>query len=200
MKKVFGILLIVLLVAGTAFAASYGNSVRVKSIVGSVSIEEANQNAITDGHTGLYELVLETETGTDSDNVAYYTSNKDISLNDVVANFEIYQRALTRTSESITLAVSAGQLAYTDASTSTQYSTDAVAISNVSVKNDDYVAGESTGNGASYEFKLNYQGVTKEVAADTKVVSFATTWTAKSELKDHPGTYTADLTLTYTIE
>ncbi len=188
-------------VAAAAFAANQGNAVRIKSVVGAITISEANATAVTSGNTGLYVLVLKTTSGSDSDGVSYQLIEKDISRDNVEADFEIIQKATTRTNERIDLSVSAGQLSFTDDSART-YSTTTLGFSSVTTPVDASlltVTPDTTNLTDTIKFALSYGGVSREVLADTTIATFKTTWQKETSLIDHQGVYTADLTLVYTI-
>ena len=198
MKKLFSVMLIVLLVAGAAFASSYGNSVRVKSVVGTITIAQANENAAG----SLYVLDVATVTGEEA-GTNYFLSDADISQADVVSGFTVKQTAAVRCNESITLTVTAGQLTFADATTT--YSTDAPVLIDTVVTNgvgysENVVVSTDVNTPNTLKLTLTYQGTGREVGANTSIAAFNATWTQKAELADHPGEYVADITLSYVIE
>ncbi|MCQ2411551.1 MAG: hypothetical protein MJ057_01210 [Sphaerochaetaceae bacterium] len=193
MKKAFAILLVVLLAASTVFAATNGgNTVTVKSIVGKITLAQANEQAGNDPTvSGLYELKV--------NNSDAYTSDKNISQADVVASFTVVQNAETRTNEGIRLDVEASTLAFTENGTTYQTALPAITEFAPVVSSEDCGV-ENSVTGAAVAINLTYRGVDRAVAKGQVMCSFKATWAQKEELAAHPGTYAANITLAYTIQ
>mgnify|MGYP000843604889 CR=1 FL=1 len=195
MKKFLVILLVMVTVAGTVFAASYGNKVRVKSIVGSITISDANQSAISSGKA-LYVLSLNDKTGVDPDSVDYHLSSSDISVSDVEVGFAVTQTVPTRTNESIDLIISATQLSMSDGNGT--HTTDNLEITNIPTPRENVTVSDTT-TANTLTLKLQYQGASKEVAGGSTIATFNTTWKKKAALASYTGEYKADITLTYEV-
>ncbi|MGP1508479.1 MAG: hypothetical protein ACTTJW_06350 [Sphaerochaeta sp.] len=196
MKKFLVILLVMVTVAGTVFAASYGNKVRVKSIVGSITISDANQSAISSGKA-LYVLSLNDKTGVDPDSVDYHLSSSDISVSDVEVGFAVTQTVPTRTNESIDLIISAAQLSMSDGNGT--HTTDNLEITNIITPAANVTVASDTATANTLTLKLQYQGASKEVAGGSTIATFNTTWKKKAALASYTGEYKADITLTYEV-
>lgn len=198
MKKFLVILLVMVTVAGTVFAASYGNKVRVKSIVGSITISDANQSAISSGKA-LYVLSLNDKTGVDPDSVDYHLSSSDISVSDVEVGFAVTQTVPTRTNESIDLIISATQLSMSDGNGT--HTTDNLEITNIitPTPRENVTVSDDTTTANTLTLKLQYQGASKEVAGGSTIATFNTTWKKKAALASYTGEYKADITLTYEV-
>ena len=99
MKKALIILTVLLIILSTATAGTVsGNTFRIKSHVGRITIEQANEEA------KLFTIKVSTgDTESTSEDTNYYLSGYNIAEEDVVVLLEVIQNAMTRTDESITL-------------------------------------------------------------------------------------------------
>lgn len=196
MKKALIILTVLLIILGAAFAETKsGNTFRIKSQVGRVTIEQANEQ------TKLYSIKVSTgDNESTSEDTNYYLSGYNIAEEDVVVLLEVIQNAMTRTDESITLTADVSPFSLAD-DTGT-YASEGILI--------DSVKGNPENNSMAVEtevdnfrkrlsLSLAYAGASEEVEAGTKIATFRIVWTKNPELAEHPGVYTADITLTYDI-
>lgn len=185
MKKAIALLLVVLLAATAVFAGAEGNTVTVKSIVGKITLAQANDKAGDDGASGLYTLYV--------NNSDTYTGD-NIATADVVASFKIVQNAETRTDEGIRLDVTATPLSFDN------HDSNAAAIDTftaVVASTDCAITNSITGN--ALQVNLVYQGVAKPVAKDQVICTFKATWPQTAGLAAYPGTYVSNIVLAYTI-
>ena len=196
MKKALLVLSVLLIILSTATAGTVsGNTFRIKSHVGRITIEQANEE------TKLFSIKVSTgDTESTSDDTNYYLSGFDIAEEDVVVVLEITQNATTRTDETITLTADVSPFSLAD-DTGT-YASEGILI--------DSVKGNPENNSMAVEtevdnfrkrlsLSLAYAGASEEVEAGTKIATFRIVWTKNPELAEHPGVYTADITLTYDI-
>ena len=128
----------------------------------------------------------------------------DISKQDVSVDFLIKQNQTTRTNESIQIKVQATPLEYMDIAQNQKYSSKEFsfeALGDASV-GEDYL--EITKEISEREentliITLKYKGSGMPVEKNTTIATFTAKWTKNEELVEHPGIYTADLTLNYII-
>ena len=186
MRKVF-IVLMALLVCANVFAAATSKTVTVKSHVGTLTISEANANSTS----GLY--VLKVGATTESASEEEYVSSADISKEDVVAGFKVIQDSQTKTGETIGLSVTFGKLAYNG-----NYS-NAPVISEYLQGGGFFTTPNQTITGSELSFSIKYQGASNPVDKNTTICSFKATW-PKTETLTVEGDYSADVTLSYTIQ
>lgn len=196
MKKALIILTVLLIILSTATAGTVsGNTFRIKSHVGRITIEQANEEA------KLYTIKVSTgDTESTSDDTNYYLSGFDIAEEDVVVVLEITQNATTRTDETITLTADVSPFSLSDDTGS--YASEEILIDNVKGNpehNGLTVESEVDNFKNSLSMVLTYDGTGTEVAAGSKIATFRIVWTKNPELAAHPGIYTADITLTYDI-
>ena len=196
MKRTLIILPVLLIIMGVAFAETKsGSTFRIKSQVGRITIEQANEE------TKLFTIKVSTgDTESTSDDSNYYLSGYNIAEEDVIVLLEITQNAATRTDETITLTADVSPFSLSDDTGS--YASEAILI--------DDVKGNPENNSFSIETDVDnfrnrlsmvvtYVGATEEVEAGSKIATFRIIWTKNPELAAHPGVYTADITLTYDI-
>ena len=199
MKKIVSILLFSVLLCGLAFATTSNNTIRIKSAVGSITIEKANAAAINNGESGVFILTLGS-TAQNAGDRDIHTSSFDISFEDVITYFRVIQTAKTRTNESITLGVTAGKLTMVSQDGTVHESGDPVFSSFVG--NPDsapvVVSGETTENTVTID--INYTGAGTTVEADTVLATFSSVWYRQPDLSQFDGDYFADITLEYTVE
>ena len=196
MKKALIIMTVLLIILGTAFAETIsGNTFRIKSQVGRVTIGQANSE------TTLYTIKV---SNSDNDNTSeytnYYLSGYNIAEEDVVVLIEVIQNAMTRTDESITLTADVSPFSLADDTGS--YSSDGIIIDNVKANpenNSVSVETEVDNFRKRLSLMLAYEGITQEVDAGSKIATFRVVWSSSPELAEHPGVYTADITLTYDV-
>ncbi|MBO4409718.1 MAG: hypothetical protein J5775_03105 [Spirochaetales bacterium] len=200
MKKIASILLFSVLLCGLAFAVTtLGNTIRIKSAVGSITIEKANAEAMNRGESGVFIITLGSSAQTAGDRDVHI-SNYDISFEDVVTYFRIVQTSKTRTNESITLGVTAGKLTLVSQDGTIHESANPV-FSSFSGNPDSaavVVNGETTDNSVTID--INYLGGGTTVEADTVLATFSSVWYRQEDLMMYDGDYFADITLEYTIE
>lgn len=196
MKKALLVLSVLLIILSTATAGTVsGNTFRIKSHVGRITIEQANEE------TKLFSIKVSTgDTESTSDDTNYYLSGFDIAEEDVVVVLEITQNAMTRTDETITLTADVSPFSMSDDTGS--YASEEILIDNVKGNpehNGLTVESEVDNFKNSLSMVLTYDGTGTEVAAGSKIATFRIVWTKNPELAAHPGIYTADITLTYDI-
>lgn len=196
MKKALLVLSVLLIILGAASAETKsGNTFRIKSHVGRITIEQANEEA------KLFTIKVSTgDTESTSDDTNYYLSGFDIAEEDVVVVLEITQNATTRTDETITLTADVSPFSMSDDTGS--YASEEILIDNVKGNPDNNgltVESEVDNFKKSLSMVLTYDGASTEVEAGSKIATFRIVWTKNPELAAHPGIYTADITLTYDI-
>ncbi|MBP5163483.1 MAG: hypothetical protein ILP16_10995 [Spirochaetales bacterium] len=196
MKKALLVLSVLLIILSTATAGTVsGNTFRIKSHVGRITIEQANEEA------KLFTIKVSTgDTESTSDDTNYYLSGFDIAEEDVVVVLEITQNATTRTDETITLTADVSPFSMSDDTGS--YASEEILIDNVKGNPDNNgltVESEVDNFKKSLSMVLTYDGASTEVEAGSKIATFRIVWTKNPELAAHPGIYTADITLTYDI-
>ena len=198
MKKFVSLLIMILLIACTVFADD--PTILVQSRVkAEITLDTAN----TDSAGGLYRLCLNDDESTPEAS-SYILVDADISKQDVVVDFLIKQNQTTRTNEAIQLTVQATPLEYMDVATNQKYSSNEFsfeALGNASV-GEDYL--EITQEVSEREentliITIKYKGSGMPVEKDTTIATFTAKWAKNEELLEHPGIYTADLTLNYII-
>lgn len=188
----------ILLIACTVFADD--PTILVQSRVkAEITLDTAN----TDSAGGLYRLCLNDDESTPEAS-SYILVDADISKQDVVVDFLIKQNQTTRTNEAIQLTVQATPLEFMDVATNQKYSSNEFsfeALGNASV-GEDYL--EITQEVSEREentliITIKYKGSGMPVEKDTTIATFTAKWAKNEELLEHPGIYTADLTLNYII-
>lgn len=198
MKKFVSLLIMILLIACTVFADD--PTILVQSRVkAEITLDTAN----TDSAGGLYRLCLNDDESTPEAS-SYILVDADISKQDVVVDFLIKQNQTTRTNEAIQLTVQATPLEFMDVATNQKYSSNEFsfeALGNASV-GEDYL--EITQEVSEREentliITIKYKGSGMPVEKDTTIATFTAKWAKNEELLEHPGIYTADLTLNYII-
>lgn len=196
MKKALLVLSVLLIILSTATAGTVsGNTFRIKSHVGRITIEQANEEA------KLFTIKVATgDTESTSDDTNYYLSGFDIAEEDVVVVLEITQNATTRTDETITLTADVSPFSLSDDTGS--YASEEILIDDVK-GNPDNIGFNIEADVDNFRNRLSmtvtYGGATEEVEAGSKIATFRIVWTKNPELAEHPGVYTADITLTYDI-
>ena len=198
MKKLVSFLILILLIACTAFADN--GQIKVQSRVkAEISLDTAN----TDSAGGLYRLCLNDDESTPEAS-SYILVDSDISKQDVSVAFLIKQNQTTRTNESIVISVSATQLEYLDPAANQKFSSNDFsfeALGDASL-GEEYI--EITKEISEREentllITIKYKGSGMPVEKGTTIATFTARWAKNEELLEHPGTYTADLTLKYVI-
>ena len=196
MKKAITILTVLLIILCAASAETKsGNTFRIKSQVGRVTIEQANEEA------KLFSIKVSTgDTESTSDETNYYLSGYNIAEEDVIVVLEITQNAMTRTDETITLTADVSPFSMSDDTGS--YASEEILIDNVkgNPENNGFTVESEVDNFKnSLSMILTYDGAGAEVEAGSKIATFRIVWTKNPALVEHPGIYTADITLTYDI-
>ena len=196
MKKALIILAVLLFIMGAAFAETKsGNTFRIKSQVGRITIEQANEE------TKLFSIKVSTgDTESTSDDTNYYLSGFDIAEEDVVVVLEITQNAATRTDETITLTADVSPFSLSDDTGS--YAAEEILIDDVkgNPENSSFNIDADVDNFRNrLSMTVSYSGAKEEVEAGSTIATFRIVWRKKPELAEHPGVYTADITLTYDI-
>ena len=198
MKKIVSLLIMILLIACTVFADD--PKILVQSRVkAEITLDTAN----TDSAGGLYRLCLNDAESTPEAS-SYILVDADISKQDVTVDFLIKQNQTTRTNEAIQLTVQATPLEFMDVATNQKYSSNEfsfTALGNASV-GEDYL--EITQEVSEREentliITIKYKGSGMPVEKNTTIATFTAKWAKNEELLEHPGIYTADLTLQYII-
>ena len=198
MKKLVSFLILILLIACTAFADN--GQIKVQSRVkAEITLDTAN----TDSAGGLYRLCLNDSESTPEAS-SFILVDADISKQDVTVDFLIRQNQTTRTNESIQISVQATPLEYVDVASNQKYSSKEFsfeAMGDASL-GEDYL--EITKEISEREentllITIRYKGSGMPVEKGTTIATFTAKWAKDEELLEHPGTYTADLTLRYVI-
>lgn len=194
MKKILSVFITILLVSCALFAKG---EIKVQSLVRGYSLDQAN----TDSAGGLYRLCVN-----GGDNAAeasnYILVDADISRENVIVDFMIKQQQTTITNEAITISVEAGQLSYKDYASNEVYSTTEfffTAIGDPSVSEDYLEVVSETPEDNTLILSLRYKNSSLAVARGTTIATFTANWERNAELVEHPGTYSADLTLKYVV-
>ena len=198
MKKLISLFIMILLIACTVFAA--GGQINVQSRVkAEITLDTAN----TDSAGGLYRLCLNDSESTPEAS-SFILVDADISKTDVTVDFLIRQNQTTRTNESIQLSVQATPLEYMDVAANQKYSSNEFAFEALgdSSMSEDYL--EITKEISDRDentllITIRYKGSGMPVEKGATIATFTAKWFKNEELLEHPGTYTADLTLSYVI-
>ena len=195
MKKALSVFIMILLIVCTVFAES---EVRVRSVVkNAYTINQAN----TDSAGGLYKLCVNKDDVTPEAS-SYILVDADISQENVSVDFVIRQQQMTMTNEAIVISVEAGQLSYTDIALGQTFSTTEFSFSEVgdpSVGEEYLEIVSETREENLLVFSLRYKDSKHAVERGTTIATFTANWAKNEDLAEHPGTYTADLTLKYTV-
>ena len=198
MKKTISLLIMILLIACTVFADS--GTIKVQSRVkAEITLDTAN----TDSAGGLYRLCLNDSESTPEAS-SYILVDADISKQDVTVDFLIRQNQTTRTNESIVISVQATPLEYVDPTVNQKFSSSDFSFSALGDASlgEDYL--EITKEISEREentliITIKYKGSGMPVEKGTTIATFTAKWAKNEELLEHPGVYTADLTLKYII-
>ena len=198
MKKLVSFLILILLIACTAFADN--GQIKVQSRVkAEITLDTAN----TDSAGGLYRLCLNDSESTPEAS-SYILVDADISKQDVTVDFLIRQNQTTRTNESIQISVQATQLEYMDIATNQKYSSkefsfEAMGDASLGAEYLEITKELSEREENTLLITIKYMGSGMPVEKGTTIATFTAKWAKDEELLEHPGTYTADLTLKYVI-
>lgn len=194
MKKILSVFITILLVSCALFAA---DTVKVQTMVKPYTLNQAN----TDSAGGLYRLCVN-----GGDNAAeassYVLVDADISKENVIVDFMIKQQQTTRTNESITISVEAGQLSYKDYAANEVFSTSEfyfTAIGNPSISEDYLEVVSDTPEDTTLILSIKYKSSSLAVERGTTIATFTANWGRNTDLIEHPGTYAADMTLKYVV-
>ena len=198
MKKTISLLIMILLIACMVFADS--GTIKVQSRVkAEITLDTAN----TDSAGGLYRLCLNDSESTPEAS-SYILVDADISKQDVTVDFLIRQNQTTRTNESIVISVQATPLEYVDPTVNQKFSSSDFSFSALGDASlgEDYL--EITKEISEREentliITIKYKGSGMPVEKGTTIATFTAKWAKNEELLEHPGVYTADLTLKYII-
>ena len=198
MKKTISLLIMILLIACMVFANS--GTIKVQSRVkAEITLDTAN----TDSAGGLYRLCLNDSESTPEAS-SYILVDADISKQDVTVDFLIRQNQTTRTNESIVISVQATPLEYVDPTVNQKFSSSDFSFSALGDASlgEDYL--EITKEISEREentliITIKYKGSGMPVEKGTTIATFTAKWAKNEELLEHPGVYTADLTLKYII-
>ena len=198
MKKTISFLVMILLIACAVFAdnATILVQSRVKA---EITLDTAN----TDSAGGLYRLCINDNESTPEAN-SYILVDADVSRQDVSVDFLIKQNQTTRTNESIVISVSATPLEYMDAASNQKYSSNEFsfeAVGDASLGEDylEITKEISDMDANTLLITIRYKGAGMPVEKGTTIATFTAKWAKNEELLEHPGVYTADLTLKYII-
>ncbi|MBR6085210.1 MAG: hypothetical protein IKP61_06340 [Spirochaetales bacterium] len=197
MKKITAFLIMILLIACTVFAE--GQILVQSRVKAEISLDTAN----TDSAGGLYRLCLNDEEGAPEAS-SYIIVDADVSKQDITVDFLIKQSQTTRTNESIVISVSATPLEFMDAATNQKYSSSDFSFEAMGDPSlgEEYI--EVTKEISEREqntllITIKYKGSGMPVEKGTTIATFTAKWAKNEELVEHPGVYTADLTLKYVI-
>ena len=197
MKKIISLFIMILLIAGAVFAEE---KILVQSRVkAEIPLDTANTNSAG----GLYKLCLNNEEGAPEAS-SYIIVDADISKQDITVDFLIKQSQTTRTNESIVISVNATPLEFMDVVTNQKYSSNEFsfeAMGDPSI-GEEYI--EVTKEVSDREdntllITIKYKGSGWPVEKGTTIATFTAKWAKNEELVEHPGVYTADLTLKYVV-
>ena len=196
MKKLSVLFILILLIACSLFAKG---EIKVQSAVrtSNYTLDRAN----TESAGGLYRLFLNSGNQA-AEAASYILVDADISRENVSMDFMIKQQQMTRTNESITISIEATQLSYTDYAINQTFSTyefSFSAIGNPSISEDYLEVTADTPEDNMLVLSLKYKSSEMAVDRGTTIATFTANWEKNEELIEHPGTYTADLTLKYTV-
>ena len=196
MKKLSVLFILILLIACPIFAKG---EIKVQSAVrtSNYTLDRAN----TESAGGLYRLFLNSGNQA-AEAASYILVDADISRENVSMDFMIKQQQMTRTNESITISIEATQLSYTDYAINQTFSTyefSFSAIGNPSISEDYLEVTADTPEDNMLVLSLKYKSSEMAVDRGTTIATFTANWEKNEELIEHPGTYTADLTLKYTV-
>ena len=197
MKKFTAFLIMILLIACTVFAE--GQILVQSRVKAEITLDTAN----TDSAGGLYRLCLNDEESSPEAS-SYILVDADVSKQDVVVDFLIKQNQTTRTNESIVISVSATPLEYMDIATNQKYSSSEFsfeAVGDASLGEDylEITKEISERDENTLLITIKYKGAGMPVEKGTTIATFTAKWAKNEELMEHPGIYTADLTLKYVI-
>ena len=198
MKKIISLLIIILLISCAVFADDPRIVVesRVKA---EITLDTAN----TDSAGGLYRLCLNDAESTPEAS-SFILVDADISKQDVYVDFVIKQSQTTRTNEAIQLKVQATALEYMDVAANQKFSSNGFsfeALGNASI-GEEYLEIKqevSERDENTLIITLKYKSSGMPVEKDTPIAYFTAKWFKNEDLVEHPGLYTADLTLNYII-
>ena len=199
MKKLSVLFILILLISCSLFAKG---EIKVQSIVRSnndfsYTLNQAN----TDSAGGLFRLSVNDHELT-PDSTSFFLVDANIAKEDVSVNLIIKQQQTTRTNEAITISVEAGQLSFTDIGLNQTFSTINFSFTEIGEPSvgEEYleISSEELDNN-TLVFSLKYKDPSMAVERGTTIATFTANWEQNEELLEHPGTYTADLTLKYTV-
>lgn len=197
MKKIISLLIMILLIACAVFAES--GTIKVQSRVkAEITLDVAN----TDSAGGLYRLYLNDDNSAEAS--SFILVDADISKQDVTVDFLVKQNQTTRTNESIQLIIQATPLEYMDVASnqkfsSKEFSFEALGDASVGEEYLEITKEISEREENTLLITIKYQGSGMPVEKGTTIATFTAKWAKNEELVEHPGTYTADLTLNYII-
>lgn len=197
MKKITVFLIMMLLVACMVFAE--GKILVQSRVKAEITLDTAN----TDSAGGLYRLCLNDDESTPEAS-SYILVDADVSKQDVVVDFLIKQNQTTRTNESIVISVSATPLEFMDVATNQKYSSNEFsfeAMGDASLGEDylEITKEISERDENTLLITIKYKGAGMPVEKGTTIATFTAKWAKNEDLLEHPGVYTADLTLRYVI-
>lgn len=197
MKKITVFLIMMFLIACTVFAE--GQILVQSRVKAEITLDTAN----TDSAGGLYRLCLNDDESTPEAS-SYILVDADVSKQDVVVDFLIKQNQTTRTNESIVISVSATPLEFMDVATNQKYSSNEFsfeAMGDASLGEDylEITKEISERDENTLLITIKYKGAGMPVEKGTTIATFTAKWAKNEELMEHPGIYTADLTLKYVI-
>ena len=197
MKKFTAFLIMILLIACTVFAE--GQILVQSRVKAEITLDTAN----TDSAGGLYRLCLNDEESSPEAS-SYILVDADVSKQDVVVDFLIKQNQTTRTNESIVISVSATPLEFMDVATNQKYSSNEFsfeAMGDASLGEDylEITKEISERDENTLLITIKYKGAGMPVEKGTTIATFTAKWAKNEDLLEHPGIYTADLTLRYVI-
>ena len=197
MKKITVFLIMMLLIACTVFAE--GKILVQSRVKAEITLDTAN----TDSAGGLYRLCLNDDESTPEAS-SYILVDADVSKQDVVVDFLIKQNQTTRTNESIVISVSATPLEFMDVATNQKYSSnefsfEAMGDASLGEEYLEITKEISERDENTLLITIKYKGAGMPVEKGTTIATFTAKWAKNEDLLEHPGVYTADLTLKYVI-
>ena len=198
MKKFISLLIMILLIACTVFADDPKIIVQSR-VKAEITLDTAN----TSSAGGLYRLCLNDAESTPEAS-SFILVDADISKQDVTVDFVIKQNQTTRTNEAIQLTVQATPLEFMDVVANQKFSSNDFsfeALGNASVGEEYLEISQEVSEREENTLiiTLKYKSSGMPVEKDTTIATFTARWAKNEELVEHPGLYTADLTLNYII-
>ena len=195
MKKIFVLIILIMMMLPIMAYTYQKESVIVRSTVSKITLSQAAVSG--DGMLGLYRLYGGLESATDAKLDSLIA--EDISESDIKIYFRIAQLAKTRTDESISISVEADSLVNVDSEflisqdSTVVVSTPIPVISDVSCLSMDYLQVTYAPEGNGIAFHLAYSS--GKSIENINLAFFTATWKKTEGLA--PGEYISNITMSY---